>query len=270
MADIAHGLRTYRKLVGARIRSAWQYRASFVLLLASQTMAAALEFMAIAVIFTNVDTLAGWSLAEVALLYGINGLAFGLADVFASPVELVAMHIRQGSFDMFLIRPAATLLQLVGSEFEMRRIGHLLQPVIVTTIALPLVRVPWRPASALLVLTAVASGAVIYGSIWVLTSSIAFWTVETQELGNSFTYGGRTLANYPIDVFGTWLRRVVTFVVPIAFVGYLPAAWLLGKPMPFGLPPVAGWSSPAVALALVVLTRALWAVAIRRYRGTGS
>jgi ABC-2 type transport system permease protein len=270
VADVALGLRIYRKLVGARIRSAWQYRTSFVLFLLSQAIVATLEFMAIAVIFTNVDTLAGWSLAEVALLYSINGLAFGLADVFASPVELLATHIRQGTFDMFLIRPVATLLQLVGSEFEMRRVGHLLQPAIVMTITLPQVGVPWRPTSALLVATAMVSGAVIYGSIWVLTSSIAFWTVETQELGNSFTYGGRTLANYPIDVFGVWLRRVVTFVVPIAFVGYLPAAWLLAKPMPFGLPQAAGWASPAVALVMVVVTRALWAFAIRHYRSTGS
>lgn len=270
VAEISTELAMYRILVRARIRSEWQYRTSFVLFLLSQAMVATLEFAGIAVIYTNIDALGGWSIAEVAVLVGLNGVAFGLADVFASPVELAAFHIRQGSFDTFLIRPVSPLLQLLGSEFELRRVGLIVQPTIVLAIGLQLVQVHWRPASVLLLVIAIASGAVIFGAIWVLTSSIAFWTVETQELANSFTYGGRTLGNYPIDVFGAWLRRIVTFAVPIAFVGYLPAAWLLDKPLPFGLPPIIGWGSPAVALLLVVITRAVWKFAIRHYRSTGS
>ena len=270
MAERPAELAIYRMLVHGRVRSEWQYRTSFMLFLLSQAMVATLEFTAIAVIYSNIDTLGGWSIAEVAVLVGINGVAFGIADMFASPIEFAALHIRQGTFDTFLIRPASPLLQLLGSEFELRRIGLIVQPTIVLAIGLQLARVQWTPAHVLLVVVAIVSGAVIFGAIWVLTSSIAFWTVETQELANSFTYGGRTLGNYPIDVFGAWLRRIVTFVVPIAFVGYLPAAWLLNKPLPFGLPPGLGWGSPAVALVLVIVTRAVWRFAIRHYRSTGS
>jgi ABC-2 type transport system permease protein len=269
-AGISTELAIYRMLVGGRVRSEWQYRTSFALFLLSQAMVATLEFASIAVIFTNIDALGGWSLVEVTVLVGINGVAFGLADMFASPVEFASIHIRQGTFDTFLIRPVSPLLQLIGTEFELRRVGLVVQPTIVLAIALQLVRVQWTPAAALLVATAIVSGAVIFGAIWVLTSSIAFWTVETQEIASSFTYGGRTLGNYPIDVFGAWLRRIVTFAVPIAFVGYLPAARLLGKPLPFGLPSILGWGGPAVALVLLIMTRAVWRFAIRHYRSTGS
>ena len=270
MADTIAALGVYRTLVGARIRSEWQYRTSFVLFLLSQTALAGLDIAAIVVLFTNIDALAGWTIAEVAVLYGINGLAFGLGDVFASPVEVAATHIRRGSFDVFLLRPAGALLQLIGSEFALRRIGRMVQPALVLVIVLPRSDVAWRPATVLLIVTAVLSGAVIYGAIWVVTSAIAFWTVETQEIASSFTYGGMTLANYPIDVFGGWLRRLVTFVVPVGFVAYLPATWLLGKPLPFGLPRAAGWSSPLVALTLAVVARHVWRFAVRHYRSTGS
>jgi ABC-2 type transport system permease protein len=270
VAEITHTLAVYRLLVGARIRSEWQHRTSFGLYLLSQALVAGLDIAAIAVLFTNVDALAGWTITEVALLYGINGTAFGLGDVFVSPVELAAYHIRRGTFDVFLLRPAGTLLQLVGSEFALRRLGRLLQPVATLVIVLPLIDVTWRPAQILLLATAVPAGAVIYGAIWVLTSAIAFWTVETQEIASSFTYGGKTLANYPIDVFGAWLRRIVVFMVPIAFVGYLPAAALLGKPMPFDLPPLLGWSSALVAAGLALVARGVWTFAVRHYRSTGS
>jgi ABC-2 type transport system permease protein len=270
VADAVRSLAVYRRLVGARIRSDWQHRTSFVLYLLSQTLVAGLDIAAIVVLFTNVDALAGWTVAQVALLYGINGTAFGLGDLFISPVEFAAIHIRRGSFDVFLLRPAGPLLQLIGSEFALRRIGRMVQPAVTLAIALPLVDVAWRPATVLLLITAVVAGAVIYGAIWVLTSAIAFWTVETQEIASSFTYGGNTLANYPIDVFGAWLRRIVMFVVPVAFVGYLPAAALLAKPMPFGLPPVLGWCNALVALVLTLIARAVWTFAVRHYRSTGS
>jgi ABC-2 type transport system permease protein len=89
-------------------------------------------------------------------------------------------------------------------------------------------------------------------------------------VGSSFTYGGDALTSYPFDVLGTWLRRLVTFVVPLGSIAYLPALRLLGKPPPFGLPLVATWSGPVVALVAALVARAVWRLAIRHYRSTGS
>jgi len=140
----------------------------------------------------------------------------------------------------------------------------------VLIVALGLVEVDWTPARVVLVPLTVVCGTVIYGCLWVLTSSMAFCTTETQELASSVTYGGDSANRYPIDVLGHWLQRLMTFVVPLASVAYLPAAWILDKPMPFDLPRAAGWSGPVVATALMALTRAVWGTAIRHYRSTGS
>jgi ABC-2 type transport system permease protein len=270
VAELVATLGTYRRMLGARIRADWQYRTSFLLYLIGQTLVACADFAAIAVIFSTVDQLAGWSAAEVACLYGVSGLAFGLADLFVSPVEWSARHIRAGTFDQFLIRPAGALWQLLALEFAARRLGRSIQPLVVLVIAMRVIEVDWTPATVALVPLSVACGAVIYGAIWVVTSSLAFWTTETQEVANSFTYGGNLLTNYPIDVLGTWLRRFTTFVVPLASIAYLPTAYLVGKPMPFGLPDVAAWTGPLVAALATLVARAVWGRAIRQYRSTGS
>ena len=80
-------LGVWRRLVGAKIRSGWQYRTSFWLFLLSQTLVMCLDFAVILSIFTKVDTLGGWSGLEVALLYGLSGVGFGMADTFVSAVE---------------------------------------------------------------------------------------------------------------------------------------------------------------------------------------
>jgi ABC-2 type transport system permease protein len=260
----------YRRLVGARIRADWQFRTSFVLFLLGQFVVSLSDFAAIAVIFSAVDGLAGWTGPEVAFLYAMSGVAFGLGDLLISPVEWAARHIKAGTFDQFLIRPVGALWQLLATEFAPRRLGRSVQPAVVMVLSLRLVDVRWDPATVALVPVTIVSSTVIFGAIWVITSSLAFWTVETQELANSFTYGGDFLTDYPIDVLGGWLRRLVIFVVPLASICYLPAVRLFDKPMPYDLPRAAAWSGPFVALAFALLARAIWSLAIRHYRSTGS
>lgn len=260
----------YRRLVAARIRSDWQYRTSFLMLLLTQMVVAGLDLAVIAVLFGRVDALAGWSAIEVALLFGLSGVTFGLGDLFVSQVEYVSRHIKAGTFDRFLLRPLSPLLQLSAGEFALRRAGRLLQPLVVLVVALGGAGISWTPARLVMVPLALLSGTAVFGAVWVLTSSVAFWTVETQEFGNAFTYGGNHLTQYPIDVLGPWLRRLVTFAVPLAFVAYFPAAYLLGKPDPLGAPPEIAFAAPVVALALVLVARAVWRTALRHYRSTGS
>lgn len=270
MAEAVAVLGVWRRLVGARIRADWQYRTSFFLFLASQTVIACLDLAVVAAIFHRVDSLGGWSGMEVALLFGLSGVAFGLADLLISQVEDASRHIKAGTFDLFLLRPIPTLLHLSASEFALRRIGRILQPLAVLAVALVLAPIDWSVETVALVPVTVVCGTLVFGSVWVVTSSISFWTVESQEVANAFTYGGGLATTYPIDILGTWLRRIVTFLVPLAFVAYVPAARMLGREEPLGLPSAAAWATPVVALASVVTARAVWALAVRHHRSTGS
>jgi ABC-2 type transport system permease protein len=259
----------WRKLVGARIRADWQYRTSFVLFTIAQFLSELLGIVMILVLFTNVDQLAGWSVAEVAFLYGTSSLAFALGDVFVSEVEFVSIHIRRGSFDRFLLRPVGPLLLLCCQEFAFRRAGKILQALLVLGVALAELDLDWDLWRAAMVVQMVVVGFVIFGAVWVIASSVAFWVVEMREVANAFTYGGRVLTGYPLEIFGGWLRRLAT-VVPLAFVSYQPALWVLGRSDPHGSPAWFRFAGPLVAVAVVLVARAVWLSGIRHYRSTGS
>ncbi len=267
---MAASLGVWGHLAAARVRSDWQYRTSFLLLLLSQVLIASCDLAVVATLFSHVRALGGWSGLEVALIFGFGGVAFGLADLFIGQLDKVSRHIKAGTFDLLLVRPVPTLLHLSGSEVSFRRVARCLQPLVVLAVALVVLDVDWNPEKVLLVPVAVVSGAVIFGGIFVITSSIAFWTVESREVGNAFTYGGDLVVQYPLDVFGSWLRRLATLVVPLAFVAYLPAAHLLDRANALGLPSLAAWASPVVALLVALVARAVWTTAIRHHRSTGS
>ena len=270
MAEAIAQLRVWQHLVGAKIRSGWQYRGSFWLFLLSQTLVMFLDFGVILAIFTKVDSLSGWTAREVALLYGLSGVAFGTADTFVSAVENATTHIKAGTFDLFLLRPVSPLLHLTASEFELRRIGRVIQPAIVLVGAFVLLDVEWSAARVALVPLTVVAGTVIFSAVWIATSALAFWTVESQEMGNAFTYGGNVATQYPLDVLGDWLRHLFTFVFPLAFVAYLPASEILGKATPLDLPDWTVWASPAVAPLAALVAVAIWRTAIRHHQSTGS
>ena len=62
----------YRRLIGARIRAQLQYRLSFALNLVGNALITFLDFAAILIVFGQVDALGGWTVGEVAVLYGIS------------------------------------------------------------------------------------------------------------------------------------------------------------------------------------------------------
>jgi len=263
-------VRVYVRLVGARIRGDLQYRTSFVLYAIGQFLAAFIDFLAIAVIFGRIDRLAGWSFSEVALLYGLTSLAFSLSDTFVSQVERLPERIRTGTFDQCLVRPLGSLFQLCTDEFELRRFGRVLQAAIVFGLAASRLDIDWTIGRIAMLPVTIVSGAAIFGSVWVIGSTLAFWTTESAEVVNSFTYGGNFLAQYPLAVYSAWLRRMVVFVVPLAFVSYFPALYILGRTDTLGAPAFVRYLSPAVAVAMVLAARAAWRGGLRRYQSTGS
>ncbi len=259
----------YRRLVGAHLRSQLQYRLSFALDLTGATLLTFLDFVAILVIFSQVDALGDWSVAEVALLYGLATISFAFADLVIGHLDLFPNMIRQGTFDVILLRPLPSLFQVVASDFAVRRVGKALQGLAVLAVALAGLDVDWTVGRVVMLPVAVVSGALIYGAVWVALATIAFWIVDAIEFVNAFTYGGNFLSEYPLEVFAAWLRSLVVFVLPIAFVAYFPALYVLDKDDGLGLPDALRFASPAVAVAAAAVAGLVWTRAVRHYRSAG-
>ncbi len=264
------GLRAYRLIAGMWIRSTLTYRASFALTVCGNLLLSGLDFVAILLMFAQVDALGGWTLPEVALLYGLSVTAFGIAQLAFGSVASLGGRVRDGSFDTLLVRPVPVLAQVAADRFALRRLGRGVQGSVVLGWALVAVDVDWGVVKVLLVPVTVVCGAVIFGSLFVAGGAFQFLAQDASEVQNAFTYGGTTLLQYPPTVFGRDLVRGVTFVLPLAFANWVPAAYLLGRPYPLGLPEGAAFAAPLVAVVCAAAAGAVWRAGLRSYRSTGS
>lgn len=264
------GLRAYRLIAGMWVRSTMIYRTSFLLTVAGNLLVTGLDFATILLMFTRVDSLGGWSLPEVAFLYGLSATAFGVADLVLGSMDVLGSRIRDGSFDTLLVRPAPVLAQVGADRFALRRLGRITQGGVVLGWAAVSVDVHWTAAKLLLLPLMVGSGAVLFCALFVAGAAFQFLAQDAAEVQNAFTYGGTTLLQYPPTVFGKDFVRGVTFMLPLAFVNWVPAAYVLGRPYPLRLPEWTVWSPPLVAAVCCALAGLAWRAGLRSYRSTGS
>ncbi|NKI39772.1 transporter [Streptomyces sp. LD120] len=252
------------------IRSTMAYRASFAMTLFGNFAATALDFVAILLMFSQVDRLGGYQLPEVALLYGSAGTAFGIADLLLGSMDRLGRRVRDGTLDTLLVRPVPVLAQVAADRFALRRLGRITQGLLILGYALWVLDVDWSPLKVLMVPLMLLSGSVIFGAVFVCGAAFQFLAQDAAEVQNSFTYGGVTLLQYPPTVFGKDLLRSVTCVVPLAFVSWLPALYILGRDYPLGLPGWLAFTPPLVALACCALAGLAWRAGLTSYRSTGS
>lgn len=262
--------RIYLRLVGARIRSQMQYRLSFVLQLVSDFGVAVVDFLAITVFFQHLRLLGGWSFGEVAFLLGSSYVSFRITDLAIGHLDDLPAYVRTGQFDAFLIRPLGALFQVATADFQLRRLGSIASGSAIFMFALSKVAIDWDPGRLVVLALMLASGAVIFGAVWLATNTIAFYVAGGRESANAFTYGGQFFAQFPIHIFGRWLRRLLTFLIPVAFVNYFPSLYILGKPDPLGGASFLRFASPLVAAAAAIAGWLIWRTGVRHYRSTGS
>jgi ABC-2 type transport system permease protein len=266
---VVEAILVWRRLVGAQVRSQLQYRASFALDVLGSFAISFIDFLVVLTIFHNVSRLETWSVHEVAFLYALSSITFAFTDLLIGHLDQFPQKIRDGSFDIVLVRPRGTLFQIVASDFAARRVAKALQGAVVLAYALEGLSIHWTIWRVVVLLVSLPSAVVIFASIWVVGACIAFWTTDGGEFTNAFTYGGTAMAQYPFEVYGRWLRRLLGYAIPLAFVCYFPALYVLGKDDPLGLPRFLEFASPAAAAVAACAAGGVWRFAVRHYRSAG-
>ncbi len=268
---VLDGVRAYRLIVAMWIRSTMAYRASFAMTTFGNFVATALDYSAILLMFSQVERLGGYSLPEIALLYGLSTTAFGIADLVVGSMDRLGRRVRDGTLDTLLVRPAPVLAQVAADRFALRRLGRITQGLLVLGYAfLALDDVHWTFLKVLLMPVTVLSGGAIFCAVFVGGAAFQFVARDASEVQNAFTYGGSTLLQYPPGLFAQDLVRGVTFVLPLAFVNWLPALYVLGRPYPLDLPEWVAFLPPLVAAGCCALAGLAWRAGLRSYRSTGS
>lgn len=260
------------RLLKIQIRSQLQYPVSFVLDVLSSALTLGFFFVAFALTFTRFDQIGGWTLGEVAFIWGITEFSFGLMDMIFSgfDYDTFGPMVRKGQFDQLLLRPVNITLQVLGSRFVLRRLGKISEGLIIFLYGLSLVDINWTFIKIGYIPILVVSQVLFFGSLFIFGATTTFWTMERLEILNVFTYGGSEVMSYPMHIFPRALRIIFTYVIPAIFLSYYPTIFILDKPDPLNAPAIVSFIAPIVAAVLLLLALRFWRFGIQNYQSTGS
>jgi len=262
----------YFRLISIQVRSQMQYRFSFWMEVLSTMLLNGSYFLALYLVLQQFETIAGWRLGEVAFLAGMVELSFALMDMFFSGFDPDAFSpfVWKGSFDQLLLRPLPITFQVLSSRFVLRRLGRIMEGLVIFIFALILTDVPWSALKIVYLFMVLISQVIVYGALFMVGSTLTFWTVKPIEAVNIVTYGGTEMMTYPMNIYPLWLRRFFTYILPFIFMNYYPALFFLGKADPLGFPVFAPFLAPFAALVVMFLSFKFWKFGLRHYQGTGS
>jgi ABC-2 type transport system permease protein len=255
------------------LRSAWlamkgqlRYRMTFIVSGLAQFLSALSAFAGIIMLFARFKTLRGYSLPEALLMFGVTLTGFALAEIVGRGFDRFDALLADGSFDRILLRPRNEIVQVLSARFELSRLGRVFVGAAALAWSLPRVGVEWNFPRVLTLGFMIGGAAAIFTGVFILGAAFSFLTTDALEFINILSDGGRELGQYPLTIYGKWIRRFFTFIVPFACVNYLPLLFLLGRP---GAGP---WvcALPLVGFLFMIPALLVWKAGVRRYRSTGS
>jgi ABC-2 type transport system permease protein len=267
-----HTLSIYRRLIGVQLRSQMQYRFAFLMDALAAGFVTLLEFASLALVFERFGNIKGWTLGEVAFLYGLVEFSFGLMDMIFSGFDpqRFGREIRRGTFDQMLLRPVNITVQVLGMEFVLRRIGRIALGAAIFSLALSQTDIIWTTTKILYLPFVILSMVCFFGGLFIIGATITFWTIESIEVMNILTYGGSFLISHPMHIYSDWMRHFFTFIIPAIFLNYYPALYYLDKPDPFNFPAFAPFLSPLVGLLVLGAALVFWRFGRKYYQSTGT
>jgi ABC-2 type transport system permease protein len=225
----------------------------------------AVTLVPILIVFGARDVVENWSFPEALVVVGWFTLMRAVLEGAVSPsLTAVVDHVRHGTMDFVLLKPADAQFLVSTAKFELWHVVDALVALLLFTYAFR--RLGHWP-SALQMLAGIVFflvGVLILYSIWILVVSAAFWVVKVDNL--SYLFGSMfDFARWPINIFKGVLYALFTYVFPLAVMTTYPAEALLGR-----LTARTALTAALGSLAFAILARAVWRRALATYTSASS
>jgi ABC-2 type transport system permease protein len=230
------------------------------------------EAVGMVLLVDRFGSIAGWRTPEIIVLAALVFTGQGLAQAAGNRLrpDDISLLIRRGTFDQVLTRPVSPLGFVITGYVEIRLLGRFAAGLGLLAWAGRGAGIAWTPMHLAVAALAILCCAAVVFAVLVLGAALTFYTLQGSEAVNVVLDGGAYLTAYPMELYGSALRLVFTWVFPFALAVYVPALTLLGRTGPSGLGTGLLWVAPVGSAWMAGVAWLAWRRAIRHYVGAGS
>ncbi len=263
---ISRHARLFLRLLYMHNRANVEYRGDFWLKILGLVLRNVIGVVFVYALFSHVETLAGWSRAEVMMLYALAVAPRGLLQLFCNGAWQLRNYIWRGQFDQFLTRPLSPVFQTLTLTMSIEGLGTLAVGGAAFAAGYAALSLQWSLGAWLYLVLVLIGGTVLATALDVGMHALVFWSRDAGQL-QWFVEQSTEFAQYPVALYHRALQVALSTLLPFAFISYYPLAHLLDKP---GASAMLAAISPLVGFAFAFLMSRIWHAGLMRYQSAGS
>jgi len=218
-------------------------------------------------LFSRFGSIGVWSAPKILLIYAMAITSFGLAETFCRGFDYFPWRmIRSGDFDRVLLRPSSLFVQIAGSYFHIHRLSRVISGVGAIAWCLWKLGVHLNLLNITIIILALIGGFLAYTGVFIMTSGLAFFTIQGLDWIYIFTNASYQVTRIPMDYMPKVLRNLFAFFMPILVISYYPASAACG----WGESYLKGFCALPAGLLFFIFSTFIWNFGVRHYKSTGS
>lgn len=241
-----------------------EFRANFFAKIAQNALWVTFFLLILLVVYSRTQQVAGWNRGEAFVLAATCFLMNAMAMALTMSLMEIPQHVRMGTLDFVLTKPVNSQFWVSTRKFNFDQLGTFIAGIAMVAVGVRESGATPDSAQWAAYIALVLASLVIFYAFNLCLMTLGIWWVRVDNL---WVLGETMLqvARFPVDIFGGQIARVLTYIVPLAFLATIPARQLvrgLDVQMVFiGL----GW-----AVAALVFSAFFWKFALRSYASASS
>jgi ABC-2 type transport system permease protein len=243
-----------------------EYRTNFFISIAVETGFLLSKLLYVLVVYQIGTEIRGLSPDGILLFIGTFVLITAVyTGCFMLNFYDLSRQVRDGSLDMLITKPVSLQFITTLRQFEFGiPVPNIIGGTIMVAIAWNRLHIPFTPANVAGYAGVLASGIAVAYSVYLFPQLLSFWIVKTSAI-IEIADKGWDFNNMPMVIYGKWLQRIGTFVIPVFMIFNFPPMFLMGK-----LNTVYSIWVFAAPVLFFSLVRLFWNFAVKRYSSASS
>lgn len=258
-------MRLYLNAIALNLKSQMQYRVSFFLTTIGQFITAFTAFFGLYFVFSRINAVDDFTFGQVILCFAVMMMSFSLGEMVGGGLAGFSRMLGNGEFDRALVRPRNIILQVLMPNMDFTRLGLLLQAIVVLCYVVPSCGIEWTLIKIITLCLMILCGSAIFFGLFLIKATCSFFTVKDLNFMNIFTYGARQFGRYPFSIYGNFVLKFFTFIIPLALFQYYPLLYLINKESS-----IIYMFLPIVSLLFLIPCYAFFRFGLSKYKSTGS
>ncbi|MFB6244746.1 MAG: ABC transporter permease [Candidatus Nanohaloarchaea archaeon] len=267
MKQLRKHLRVYAHYFLQFWKSRLVYKTDFALNSLSQMLNLGTSLLFLTLIFTQVETIRGWTFNQMLFLAGVGGVAMNVHHIFLFNVyNLGDEYVLTGDLDRYKLRPLNVLFQVYADQVRDESLPKLITNLALIAYAGSRIEAGILSAeNVLYAVPALFSAVLVFGAVYLFFASLSFWTGRSKPI-IWLVFRVSDFRRYPYSIYSKSIKILLVTLMPLAFASFFPATFFLGKP---------GWdlwqlASLAAGPFFYSLAYGFWRFGLSRYSSTGS